>query len=62
MPTGLFTGTQDMLATITDKDWLKTKLNDGVVVWDQTYELDHLSFAMARDMSFFTVDVMNLIN
>ena len=51
-----------MLATITDKDWLKTKLSDGVVVWDQTYELDHLSFAMARDMSYFTVDVMNLVN
>ena len=62
VPTGLFIGTQDKLATVADNQWLETQLSEGILVWNQTYELDHLSFSMARDMSFFTNDVMNLVN
>ena len=62
MPTALFIGEQDKLATVADNEWLQTQLNPDVLVWHKTYELDHLSFSMARDMSFFTTDVMDLVN
>ena len=61
MPVGLFVGTLDKLATVADNQWLESQLSEGVLVYSQTYELDHWSFSMARDMSFFTDDVMNLV-
>lgn len=62
MPVGLFVGKLDKLATVADNQWLAGQLSEGVLVHSQTYELDHWSFSMARDMSFFTDDVMNLVS
>ena len=61
IPTGLFVGTEDKLATVADNKWLETQLNEDVLIWNKTYDLDHLSFAMAKDMSFFTEDAMALV-
>lgn len=57
----LFVGEYDNLATPEDNAWLRTQISDKLV-WDQTYPLGHLSFTLAKDMSFFTEDVMNLVN
>ena len=62
VPTGLFVGTVDNLATVADNDWLAEQLNESVLVHHSNYVLDHLSFSLAADMSYFTVDVMNLVN
>ena len=62
IPTALFVGEYDNCATVADNEWLVTQLNPDVLVWDQVYPLGHLSFSLAKDMSFFTEDVMNLVN
>ena len=62
VPTGLFVGTVDNLATVADNNWLAGQLSDGVLKHHGNYLLDHLSFSLARDMSYFTVEVMRLVN
>ena len=62
MPTALFVGSFDNLATVKDNEWLETQLSPDVLVWKEVYPLGHMSFSLAKDMSFFTVDAMNLIN
>ena len=62
VPTGLFIGQYDLLATVKDNELLKQKLNEDMLVWDQVYPLGHLSFVLAKDMSFFTQDVVNLVS
>ena len=62
VPVGLFVGTLDELATVADNEWLASQLSEGVLVEHKTYDLDHWSFSMARDMSFFTDDVMSLVS
>ncbi len=32
------------------------------MVFYETYELGHMSFLIAKDMTFFTVDALNVIN
>ena len=62
IPTGLFVGEYDKLATVGDSVWLKDHLSEDTLVWYKTYPLDHLSFSLAYDMSFFTTDAMALVN
>ena len=62
IPTALFVGTYDNLATVADNEWLVTQLNPDTLVWNQQYPLGHLSFTLAKDMSWFKTDVMNLVN
>ena len=61
VPTALFVGTYDKLATVADNEWLVQNLPADYLVWNQTYPLGHLSFSLAQDMSFFTEDVMALL-
>jgi len=37
-------------------------LKEDVVVHNKVYPLGHLSFTLAKDMSYFTGDVMDLVN
>ena len=62
LPTGLFIGTYDKLATVADNEWLVTQLNADTLIWHEEYPLGHMSFSLAKDMSWFTEDVMNLVN
>ena len=62
VPTGLFIGSYDKLAPLPDSEWLTAHLNPDTIVWHNIYPLGHLSFAIAKDMSYFKDDVMNLIN
>ena len=55
IPTVLLSGDVDSLATPADVAWLSEQLGDKVV-FQKEYHLDHASFAIANDMSFFSVD------
>ena len=61
VPTALFSGSLDRLASPEDVAWTKEQIGDNVV-FAKEYELDHFSFVIAKDMSYFTNDVMNVIN
>ena len=61
LPTGLFIGSYDKLATVADNEWLVSKINADVLKWHQVYPLGHLSFTLAKDMTYFREDVMNLV-
>ena len=47
IPTALFIGSTDNLATVEDNEWLTTKLNPDVLVHKKVYPLGHLGFADA---------------
>lgn len=55
----MFVGTSDELADPIDNELSDTEIPS--IIFYKEYNLGHLSFMIARDMSFFTVDVMNLL-
>lgn len=60
-PIGIFGGTKDLLADVKDVEWARDQLGSNVIFYHQYY-LGHLSFAFAKDMSWFSVDVMAIID
>ena len=60
VPIAMFVGTSDQLATVADNRQTKTQLK--TLVHYKEYPLGHMSFLIARDMSYFTTDVMNLLH
>ena len=56
----MFVGTSDQLATVDDNQWAKTQLTQ-VLKFYKEYPLGHLSFMIAKDMSYFK-DVFNMLN
>ena len=54
-------GDSDRLADMKDVDWLVSQLKENVFFYHQ-YHLGHMSFAWAKDMSYFTVDAMSILN
>ena len=60
IPVGLFSGDLDHLADAVDVAFISNKLGDNVVFQKQ-YHLDHFSFAIAKDMSFFD-DAIKLLD
>lgn len=68
VPTALVSGSLDMLANPENVDWLvknmakaTTSSGSPALVWHQEYELGHLSFTLAKDMTWFKEDVIALI-
>ena len=61
VPTALIQGSSDRLADALDVEWLSEQIKDSVV-YRKMYELGHLSFALAKDMTWFNEDVLTLIN
>lgn len=61
VPTALVSGQYDKLADPEDVAWLATQLSEDTLVFNQQYPLGHLSFGIAKDMSWFSDDVMSLI-
>jgi len=51
-------GTTDRLSTVEDNKWLTEQLGDNLI-YSQSYPLGHMSFMLARDMTYFH-DVMRL--
>lgn len=60
VPTALFSGSLDALANPVDVQWLKDQISEHIV-YAQEYKFDHFSFVIAKDMSYFTNDVVNVI-
>jgi pimeloyl-ACP methyl ester carboxylesterase len=59
-PVAIQNGSLDKLANPVDVAWTESQIKS--LVFSHEYRLGHLSFAIAKDMSFFTVDTMALIN
>ena len=55
----MFVGTKDEIATVEDNRIVRSLISS--VVHYKEYALGHLSFFMAKDMSYFLVDAMNLL-
>jgi len=60
-PIAVFSGSQDGLAYKDDVKWFVDQIK-SLLVFDHEYYMGHMSFAIAKDMSWFTVDLMHLIN
>ena len=60
IPVALFSGSLDGLADPTDVANLSATLGDKVV-FQKEYLLDHFSFAIAKDMTWFSTDAVNLL-
>jgi len=60
VPTALFSGDIDKLGDPVDVAWITKALGDNIV-FAKEYHLDHFSFAIAKDMSFFTEDAVSQI-
>lgn len=58
MPTALFVGVDDSLATVTDVSWLKTQLGH-VAHYEVVANMGH-GFETAKDMSYMN-NVMSLV-
>ena len=61
-PVGLFVGKTDELATVEDNEWLRDILDaNGSLGAYNLYGFGHISFYLAKDMSYFTDDVIPFI-
>jgi hypothetical protein len=57
----MFVGTEDELADDIDNEWARDTMVNGVKFYRE-YDLGHLSFMVAKDMSYLTTDVMNILH
>lgn len=60
-PLAILAGEKDQLADPKDVEWTHKQLEHTTVFY-YMYYLGHMSFAIAKDMSWFGVDVMALLN
>jgi len=60
VPIAMFVGTHDGLADPADNEWAYSQMGSAVIYYHE-YNLSHLSFMVAKDMSFWTVDAMFMI-
>lgn len=60
-PIAILSGLQDQVANTKDVQWTYDQLKNNVVFF-RTYNMGHDSFAIAKDMSWFTVDTMAVLN
>ena len=60
LPFAFFSGTLDVLGNPTDVAWLSKELGERIV-FEKSYPLGHMSFAIARDMSFMN-DVLTVMS
>ena len=54
-------GDLDSLAVPLDVEWITEQLGENVV-FHKEYHLNHGAFCLAVDMSFFSVDAVNLLD
>jgi len=60
VPIAMFVGRKDKLADEVVNQWAHEQMK-GDVKFYKEYDLGHLSFMVAKDMSYFTQDVMNVL-
>ena len=57
----MLVGKSDELATDIDNEWAEGVMKNAVKFYKE-YPLGHLSFMVAKDMSYLTNDVMSLLH
>ena len=55
-------GSKDPLADPTDVAWFHSQVKDSTIYFKNDYDMDHMTFAIARNMDFFTKDVLSILN
>ena len=60
VPVALVQGSSDRLADETDVEWLYQQIAKKVV-FRETFALGHMSFSLAKDMEWFSKDVLELL-
>jgi len=60
-PISIFSGSEDNIAVPVDTVWTTDQFKDQII-FQKEYNLGHLSFLIAKDMSYFTKDVMAVLN
>ena len=60
LPTALMSGALDHMAPPADVSWIADQLGDNIVFKKQ-YNNDHFTFALGKDMTFFSVDAVDLL-
>lgn len=58
----MLAGSKDVLADPEDVAWFHEQMKDTTVFFKGDYNMDHNSFAIAKDMTFFTKDAMSVLN
>ena len=61
VPIALIAGSKDHLSTVEDTRWALNELSQQVVFYKE-FNLGHLSYFIAKDMSYFREDVMSILN
>lgn len=57
----MFVGAEDDLADVEDTRWLKSELGKSVIHYEEMPTSGHVSFMIAKDMTYFSDRVMGLI-
>lgn len=60
-PLAIMSGAKDRLANPKDVQWTSKQL-EHTTIFKHEYPIGHMSFAIAKDMSFFTSDLMAILN
>lgn len=60
-PIAIFSGSLDNVTPPEDIKWLSKKL-EKQTIYNKEYRLGHISFLFGKDMSYFTNDLMNIMN
>ena len=53
-------GALDHMAPPADVSWIADQLGDNIV-FNKQYNNDHFTFALGKDMTFFSVDAVDLL-
>lgn len=61
VPIGLYAGSDDELADVSDVAWLRTQLSSEVLKDDKTYPMGHASFIVGKN-SAYTFDVVAFLD
>ena len=62
VPVAMFVGIDDTLADPADAEWAHEKMGDDTVIEYKLIEGGHLSFFIGKDMSYFSNDVLGLLD
>ena len=60
-PVAIFSGSLDKVCSPADAKWVSNRLQN-TTVFNGEYRLGHETFMIAKDMSYFDVDLINVIN
>ena len=60
-PIAILSGDGDKLADPQDVKWTSQQLAH-TLIYNHEYHMGHMSFAIGKDMSWFTVDCMSILN